>query len=333
MGLIRLAIDAMGGDYAPAEIVAGALAGARRSGVGLLLAGRPAEIERELERADTGGLAVEVAPADGAIEMGEEPAQAVRSRPEASINVACRCVLEGRAEGVLSMGHSGASMVAALLNFGRIPGVDRPALIVPLLGLREDLFMIDAGVNPDASPTQLLQFARMGAAYVEHAAGIPQPRVALLSNGSEPNKGNAAGRQAYALLSGAGRLNFTGNVEGHGLLSGQVNLVITDGFVGNILLKAAEGIVAALLSQAGEILPQVDGPAAERFDAHLETLRARNHYARHGVSCLLGVRQPMFIGHGRSRAEAVANGIETARRMIAGRVTEKIAQVFLGQNA
>jgi glycerol-3-phosphate acyltransferase PlsX len=318
----------MGGDYAPQEIVAGALQGARSLSVGLLLVGDEQAIQKELAAAETGDLSFEVVPAQGVIRMGEEPAQAVRSRPKASINVACHLVLEGRADGVLTMGHTGAGMIAALFNFGRIPGVERPAAIVPLLGLRQDLFLIDAGANTEVRPQHLLQFAQMGAAYVEHAIGIPWPRVGLLSNGSEPNKGNAVGREAYPLLAAAKGINFIGNVEGNSLVAGDVNLVVADGFVGNILLKSAEGIVGAVLAQVEEIFPQMSDEAAGLYRAHLDSLRHRNDYARHGVSTLLGVQHPMFIGHGRSKANAVSNGMATAHRMIASDVVGKIRQVL-----
>jgi glycerol-3-phosphate acyltransferase PlsX len=328
MGVIRLAIDALGGDFAPQEIVAGALAGARHLGIQIRLVGDPAAIQPYLDEAATAGLDLAVIPARGVIRMEAEPARAVRAQPEASINVACRLVLEGQADGVLTMGHTGAGMIAALFHFGRIPGVERPAAIVPLLGLRSDLFLIDAGANTEVRPQHLLQFARMGSAYLEHAIGLPRPRVGLLSNGAEANKGNAVGREAYGLLAGTTDLNFVGNVEGDQLLAGAAHLIVADGFTGNILLKSAEGLVAGLLEQVAEVLPQLEPESAEVVQAHLELLRARNHYSRHGAAALLGVQHPMFIGHGRSRAEAVINGMATAQRAIAGDVTGIIRQAF-----
>lgn len=325
---MRLAIDVMGGDFAPEEIVAGAIAGARRSGIGLLLVGDPDAIQIELSKTDTTGLEIAIEPSSSVIVMETDPARAVRSQPDASINVACQAVLDHKADGVLTMGHTGAGMIAALMKFGRIPGVDRPAVIVPLLGLRDDLFLIDAGANTEVRPNFLLQFAQMGAMYVEYAAGFPNPKVGLLSNGSEPNKGNANGHAAYPLLAEAEGLHFVGNVEGNSLFSGDVNLVVADGFVGNILLKSAEGISAMLLSQVEEVLPQINSAAVTRLQSHLNSLRERNHYARHGVSTLLGVQYPTFIGHGRSRAVAVMNGIETARRMIAGQITDRISRAM-----
>jgi phosphate acyltransferase len=328
MGLIRLAIDAMGGDFAPHEIVAGAVRGARVLGISLLLVGYPTFVQAELDRVDCAGLAIEIVPAGSVIGMHENPAQAVRSRPEASINIACQLVLEGRADGVVTMGHTGAGMIAALFKFGRIPGVERPAVIVPLLGLREHLYLIDAGANTEVRPKHLLQFAQMGSVYVERADGIPRPRVGLLSNGAESNKGNTVSREAYALLEQAGELNFAGNVEGNSLWSSDVNLIVTDGFTGNVLLKSTEGTVSALLTQMEEILPRLGSTPAGLLQSHLQDLRLRNHYSRHGVSTLLGVQHPMFIGHGRSKAEAVINGMATAQRVIASNAIASIQRAF-----
>jgi len=328
MELIRLAVDAMGGDFAPAEIVAGAIAGARHSGVALLLVGELGAIQAELAVRDHAGLDIKIEPAADVIRMEADPARAVRSQPEASINVACQAVLDHKADGVLTMGHTGAGMIAGLMKFGRIPGVERPAAIVPLLGIAEDLYLIDAGANTEVRPGFLLQFAQMGAVYVQNAGGVPNPKVGLLSNGSEPNKGNSAGHDAYPLLAEADGLNFIGNIEGNSLFDGKVNLVVADGFVGNILLKSAEGIVSKLLGQVEEIIPMLESKSAKVLEAQLKLLNERNNYARHGVSTLLGVQHPLFIGHGRSRAEAVMNGIETARRMIAGKINEQIRQVM-----
>jgi glycerol-3-phosphate acyltransferase PlsX len=328
MGLMRLAIDAMGGDFAPSEIVSGALQGARQLGISMLLVGDPASIQAELDRLDCTDLAIEIVPAATVISMHENPAEAVRSQPQASINIACQIVLEGRADGVVTMGHTGAGMIAALFKFGRIPGVERPAAIAPLLGLRENLYLIDAGANTEVRPKHLLQFAQMGSIYVEQAIGVPRPRVGLLSNGAEPNKGNATGREAYPLLEQASGLNFAGNIEGNSLWSSDINVIVADGFCGNVLLKSTEGTVKTLLTQVEEILPHLSAEQAELLKAHLLDLRRRNHYARHGVSTLLGVQHPMFIGHGRSKAEAVVNGIATAQRAIASNTIAKIGEAF-----
>jgi glycerol-3-phosphate acyltransferase PlsX len=326
--MIRLAIDAMGGDFAPHEIIMGAVHGARRLGLDVLLVGDPAIIQSELDRVECDGLRIETVPAGSVIGMHENPAQAVRSQPQASINIACQIVLEGKADGVVTMGHTGAGMIAALFKFGRIPGVERPAVIVPLLGLQEHLYLIDAGANTEVRPKHLLQFAQMGAIYVERAIGIPRPRVGLLSNGTEANKGNAVGREAYAMLEQAHGLNFAGNIEGNSLWSSDINLIVTDGFTGNVLLKSTEGSISTLLTQVEKILPRLTGEPADLLQAQMHDLRQRNHYSRHGVSTLLGVRHPMFIGHGRSKAEAVINGMATAQRVIASNAIASIQRAF-----
>jgi len=209
-------------------------------------------------------------------------------------------------------------------NFGRIPGVERPAAIVPLLGLRKDVYLIDAGANTEVRPKQLLQFACMGSAYAHYAGGIAHPRIGLLSNGSEPSKGNKVGRDAYQLLAAAKNILFAGNVEGHTMLASDVNVVVCDGFVGNVLFKTIEGVIAAALAQVQDILPQLSAGATSL----LQDLRSINDYARIGAAALLGVQFPMFIGHGRSKALAVRNGMVTAKRMITSNVVGVIRREY-----
>lgn len=333
MGEIILAVDAMGGDYAPGEIIAGAIQGARDYDIELSLVGEPAAIRTELSKYQTGDLALSIVPATDVIRMDEDPIHSVRTRSEASINVACRQLLEGRADGMLTMGHSGAGLIAAALHFGRIPGVERPAPIVPFLGLREDLYLVDAGANIQVRPRHLLQFAHMGTAFLRHVARIPKPRIGLLSNGSEPNKGNMVGQEAYSLLASADDIEFIGNVEGNTMFTGHVNLVVTDGFTGNVVFKTAEGIIHTLLAQVEEVITQLPHEAIVIISDHLQRLRARNDYARIGVSALLGVQYPIFIGHGRSRAIAVRNGMKTAKDMILADVVSKIRQAITPQDS
>lgn len=328
MEKVTIAIDAMGGDYAPKEIVPGALGGARDFGVNILLVGDPAAIESELSNQDTEGVDYSIVPSKDVIRMDEDPIKAIRSKPDASINVACRQVLEGKAAGVISMGHSGASIIAASVNFGRIPGVERPAPVIPFLGLREDLYLTDAGANTDVLPRHLLQFARMGTAYLSYALGIQNPRVGLLSNGSEPNKGNQVGKEAYSLLEADGDINFIGNIEGHSMFIGGVDLVISDGFTGNVLIKSAEGIVQTLLAQFKNILASLPPEGLNAIVPQVQALYDRNDYSRVGAAALLGVQRPMFFGHGRSKAIAVQNGIGNALNMITTDVLGKIRLSF-----
>ena len=215
MDAIHLAVDAMGGDHAPGEIVSGAVDGARELGIKVSLIGDPHAIEEELDKANAYDLPVSLIPASEVIHFDENPVIAVRAKPDASINVACRLVADGLADGALTMGHTGAGLVSAKMHFGSIKGVDRPAPIVPLLDLRKDLYLIDAGANTEVRPQNLLQFARMGSVYAQYAGGVPQPRVGLLSIGSEPNKGNKIGREAFSLLQAARDILFSGNIAGY----------------------------------------------------------------------------------------------------------------------
>lgn len=323
-----LAVDAMGGDYAPEEIVVGALRGAKDFDLGINLVGDPDMIKGILAKHKVKDLQVVITPSKDVIHFNENPARAVRSRPGASINIACNLVLEGKAQGVITMGHTGAGMIAAMFNFGRIPGVERPAFIVPLLGLKEDCFLIDVGGNTDVRPRQLVNFAYMGSAYAMAVSRLSEPRVGLLSNGEEANKGNRVTQKAYQLLRELPDLNFVGNIEGHALLNGGVDVIVADGFSGNILFKALEGLVPHVIEQVAEIVADLPPESATILKTHLEKVSARNHYSRYGVSALLGVQYPMFIGHGRSKAEAVRNGMLTAKKMIAGNVIDNIRHAF-----
>lgn len=329
--MIRLAVDAMGGDFAPAEIVAGALSGARQAGLALCLVGDADAVHHELAQHPSDDLTIEVVHAAEVIHMADDPVRAVRERPEASINVACRLVQERQADGLLTMGHTGAGMVAAMFAFGRLPGVDRPAALVPFLGLRPDLYLIDVGANTEVRPQHLLQFAHMGAAYAASVAGISEPRVGLLSNGAEPNKGNRVGREAYNLLQSEPGLNFIGNVEGHTLLTGGANVVVADGFAGNVLLKFAEGLVPGLLQEVAGVLADLPAETAETLRTRLKALGDRTNYAHYGASALLGLQKPVFIGHGRSKALAVHNGVLTAGKAIAADVVAVIRRALAGQ--
>ena len=310
MPRIRLAIDTAGGDYAPDEIIAGAILGARQHPIELTLVGKSEQIDEQLRQHDAADLSIEIVDAPETIAMQEDPAMAVRQKKDASIVVACELVRDGRADAVITMGHTGAGMIAALFTFSRLPGIDRPGVIVPFLGFR-NTFIIDAGANTEVQPKNLLQFAIMGSLYVEKVIGIEKPRVGLLSNGSEPNKGNAISKQAYPLLADSG-LNFVGNVEGFALPQAIANVVVTDGFTGNVALKLGEGLVAELLKQ----VEQDADPTDDRLRAALARLHEGHDYARIGAAPVLGVNGLIFIGHGRSKAPAVAHAMSSAIRAV-----------------
>src|SRR5712691_6316986 len=232
--MIRVAVDAMGGDRGPDEIAAGALA-ARAETIQPILFG-PAGL-------DTGGL--ELVEAPDVIEMDEKPAEAVRAKPNSSLVASCRAVAEGRADVVVSAGNTGAMLAAGLLVLRRLPGVMRPAIAVAIPTRRGPSVLLDAGANADARPEHLLQFAHMGAVFAEDILGITNPEVRLLSIGEEPEKGNQLTLEAHALLA-ASDLNFAGNTEGRDVIAGAADVVVTDGFTGNVLLKALEGTIRTL---------------------------------------------------------------------------------------
>ncbi len=301
---VRIALDAMGGDHAPAEIVKGAICAAQELGAEIILVGPHASIENE-----SGAGGFEIVDTPEFIHFGEQPSSALKEKPRASIKVICELVRDQRADAAVTMGHTGAGLIAAILTFGKIPGVHRPAVPVPYLGLRPDTIIVDAGANVDCKPEYLVQFAVMGSIYQECVRGIKNPTVALLTNGREDNKGNDLTRAAFGSLKSNG-LNFVGNVEGYDLPRGTVNVVVCDGMWGNIALKITETLSEELLSHLDTRI--VDAPSRKILD---ET-RSMMDYAEIGAMPLLGVDGLCLIGHGRSKANAVVGGIRTAMRAV-----------------
>ena len=316
----KIAVDAMGGDRGPAEIVAGAL-DARGDGIEPVLFGAAG--------LDTHGL--ELRETTEVIGMHEKPAEAVRGKPGSSLVASVRAVAEGEADAVVSAGNTGAMLAAGLLELRRLPGVMRPAIAVPLPTRRGPSVLLDAGANADARPEHLLQFATMGAVFAEEILGIVNPEVRLLSIGEEPEKGNQLTLEAYALLA-ASDLNFAGNTEGRNLLAGAADVVVTDGFTGNVALKAIEGTIRTLLeglreeitaTPRGKLGGVLIRPAARR-------LRHRLDPDTYGGAYLLGLRGLAVIAHGNSSRTAIANAIRLAARGVehdvVGRLTARLPQ-------
>ena len=322
---MRVALDAMGGDAAPQVTVEGAVLAAR-DGLDVLLVGREAAVRAELAKyADSARLPLEVVDAPEVVGMDEHPAAAVRRKRNSSIVVAARLVDEGKAAALYSAGNSGAVMAAALFTLRRLEGVDRPAIgaVIPLLG--GQVFLADVGANADCDANNLLQFAQMGAAYMTHVYGLARPRVGLVSTGEEETKGNALVQAAIPLLKASG-LNFVGNVEGKDVTRGAADVAVCDGFTGNVMLKLAEGVQELIFDLvrgavrsklqyqlAGAVLRPALRAAARRLD-----------YTEYGGAPLIGVRGAVFIGHGRSNATAVANGLRTAARAAEGDLLGKL---------
>jgi glycerol-3-phosphate acyltransferase PlsX len=318
--MIRVAVDAMGGDRAPEEVVAGALE-ARSSTIEPILFGPPA--------LDTGGL--ELVEAPETIAMDETPAEAVRAKPNSSLVAAVRAVAEGRADAVVSAGNTGAMLAASFLELRRLPGVSRPAIAVPLPARGGPSVLIDAGANADARPEHLLQFGHMGAIFAEEILGIPRPEVRLLSIGQEPEKGNHLTLQAHALLAESD-LEFRGNAEATDLLKGAADVVVTDGFTGNVALKLIEGTIRELLdalrtqigsTTRGKLGGLLIRPAARALRTELDP-------DTYGGAYLLGLRGLVVIAHGNSSSTAIANAIRLAARGVendvVGRLAERLPQ-------
>ena len=300
----RIAVDAMGGDRAPDEIVAGAL-DAAGEGITPILFG-PAGLE-------TGGL--ELVETTEVIEMHEKPAEAVRAKPDSSLVVANRLVADGGAAAVLSAGNTGAMLAAGLLHVRRLPGVMRPAIAVVLPSRRGPSVLLDSGANADARPEHLLQFAYMGAIFAEEVLELPQPSVRLLSIGEEPEKGSQLALEAHELLA-ASDLNFEGNTESRELLEGAADVVVTDGFTGNVSLKLLEGTIKTLLDALREEITSTPrgklGGLLIRPAAR--SLRNRLDPDTYGGAYLLGLRGLSVIAHGNSSRVAIANAIRVAAR-------------------
>lgn len=328
---MRVALDAMGGDYAPVETVTGAVVAARDYGVPVVLVGNQEAIQRELGRR-VGTLPIDVVHAPEIVGMEEHPAAAVRRKRDSSINVALRLLRDGHADAFFSAGNSGAVVAAALLLLGRLEGIHRPALawVFPLL--QGQTVLLDVGANADVEPHNLLEFALLGSAYVEHVYGVTQPRVGLLSIGEEENKGNALVLAAQPLLRVPG-LNFIGKVEGHDIFAGTADVVVCDGFVGNVVLKTAEGCARVF----SEVLRSAirSGPhfllAGRVLQPALYRESRRLDYTEYGGVPLLGVRGPVFIGHGRSRAKAIASGLRVAHNAAASGLVARLQERLTSQ--
>jgi glycerol-3-phosphate acyltransferase PlsX len=317
----------MGGDLGPAVIIEGAISGARTHGGNLLLVGDTQAIESALKAIEHKDVSVEVVEATDVITMHDHPAQAVRRKPQSSINVALRLIGEGRADAMISAGNSGAVMAASLMVLGRIKGIERPAIASYIPTLTGKTLLLDLGAVTDPKPSNMVQFAEMGRVYGERVLKIDNPTIGLLSNGEEPSKGNALVQQVHPLLAAREDLNFIGNVEGKDVTMGTVDIVVTDGFTGNVALKTAEG-VAALFTELlrAEIMSTIPRKlAGVVLRPAFRALRRKLDYAEIGGAPLLGVNGAVIISHGRSSAKAIESAISAARRSVEADLSGSIA--------
>jgi phosphate acyltransferase len=325
--MIRIAVDVMGGDRGPETVIDGALEAAREGGVSLSLVGREDRLREFLaSRPWASALDVVVVSADEAIGMGERPTAALRQRPRASIRVAASEVAAGRAAALFSAGNTGATVMAAHAAFGMLQGADRPALAATVPTRRSAAVLLDVGANVACRPRHLVQFAAMGTVYARLALGIERPRVGLLSIGEEETKGNDLTRQAYRLLRASG-LNFTGNIEARDVYAGGADVIVCDGFTGNIALKVSEGLVEMIGGLLGEWVGGLGDDLAPRVGGELsELFRQRVDDSEYGAVPLLGVAGLALIGHGRSSVRAVRQGVLAAQRFASAGFIARLQQ-------
>jgi glycerol-3-phosphate acyltransferase PlsX len=325
-----IAVDAMGGDRAPGAAVEGAVLAAARTSIGILLVGPEAILDAELARYDPAARAsIRVIDAPDVVAMHESPLPALRRKRRSSIRVAVDAVAAGDAAAMFSAGHSGATVLAAHAAFGVVSGVDRPALAVTMPTLAGAAVLLDAGANLECRPDHLVQFATMGSAYAAASLLLDRPRVGLLSIGEEAEKGNDLIRETHARLRKAD-LNFIGNIEARELFTGRADVIVCDGFTGNVALKVGEGLVEALTEMlreelGGALVSQIGALLSRRA---FERVRERVDYAENGAGLLLGVRGLTLVGHGRSSARAVVSGIALAVRLVEGRVVERVTEAL-----
>jgi len=324
----RIALDAMGGDRGPAVNIEGAVAAARELGLTILLVGNEEDLGRSLRRHSTNGLGITICHAPETVGMDESPSAALRKKKHSSIRVGLELVKKGEADAFISAGNTGAVMATAMITLGSLPGVERPAIALIVPTLRGQSILLDAGANADCKPRHLLQFAIMGDVYARQVMGKKSPTVGLLSIGEEESKGNELTREAFKELEEERSLNFTGNVEGREVFSGAADVIVCDGFTGNIALKISESaaefftvllkeeLEKGLVGKLGALLTR---GAFRRF-------KKRVDYTEYGGAPLLGVGGICIISHGRSTAKAIKNAIRVAAECVENGVIEHIRE-------
>ena len=347
--MTRIAVDAMGGDHAPFEIVAGAVWAAAEYGVAIELVGKQDKIESCLERIqqegfisdcgkagrkrkikiDTRPLDIKITHASEVIEMGEAPGQAIRKKKNSSIVLTVNSVATGSSDALVAAGSTGAAMASSLFGLGRIPGIDRPAIACTLPTMKKPVVVIDAGANSNCTPQMLKQFAVMGMTFSKNVLGIESPRVGVLNIGEEAGKGNELAQQTYNLLEEEKeKFNFMGNVEGRELFLNVCDVVVCDGFAGNVVLKATEGTASLLFKMIksefkSDFLGMIIGALAKPF---MRRIYEKINYEEFGGALLLGVKGITVISHGSSKAYAIKNAVRVAKEAVVTGVNTKIAE-------
>lgn len=327
---MKIVVDAMGGDHAPSVVVDGAVQAARDLGLEIVLVGQRGAVTSELERHDTAGLALSVHHAGEVIDMDDHnPAAAVKAKKDSSMVVGMDMIRRQQGDAFFTAGHSGGALAAALFRVGRIRGIKRPALstIFPSHTPQGYCFLLDIGANADCKPEYLLQFAIMGSVYAERVLGVPNPRVAIVSNGEEEGKGNQLVQETLPFLK-ASPLNFVGNAEGKDIPWGVADVVVTDGFTGNVIIKLAEGVSKMLMDILKEELTarSVSKVGALLARPSFDAVRRRLDYREYGGAPLLGVDGVVLVGHGRSDALAIRNAIRMTAQTVENGVLDAIKQ-------
>ena len=320
-----IAVDAMGGDFAPQCAVEGAVSAAVEDGAEVLLVGDRTRIEAELARLGKHPRRIEVVHAEEVVGMDEPAITPIRKKRRSSIRICAELVKEGRAQAMVTAGNTGAAMISAKMVIGTVAGVDRPALAAVLPNVQGRTVLLDVGANVDTKAQHLREFAVMGHFYAQEVIGTPSPRVGLMSIGEEEGKGTDLTREVFKVLKNTG-LNFVGNVEGRDVFNGSVDVIVCDGFVGNVILKSAE----ALAEMIGRMLREEIERGMRTKVGYLfakpafDAFRKRTDYSEFGAAPLLGVKGGCFIGHGRSNAHAIQNAIRRATEFSAARLDQKI---------
>lgn len=351
--MTRIAIDAMGGDHAPFEIVAGAVWAASEYGVGLELVGKQDQIEQVLDqieqegiysdcgkggrkkrvRVDVKKLDIKITHASEIIEMGEAPGQAIRKKKKSSIVLAVDAVAKGSSDAVVAAGSTGAAMASSLFGLGRIPGIERPAIAVTLPTMKKPIVVIDAGANSSCTPQMLKQFAIMGLTFSKNVLGVENPRVGVLNIGEEAGKGNELAQNTYKLLEQEQEnMNFVGNIEGREIFLNVCDVVVCDGFVGNVALKITEGTSSMLFRMIkaefkSDFVGAIIGMLAKPF---MRRIYEKINYEEFGGALLLGVKGITVISHGRSKAYAIKNAVRVAKEAVETGVNKKISEFIEG---
>ncbi len=332
---MRIAVDAMGGDFAPEEIIKGAIKARDQLGVEIALVGRPEKMQPFLPDSE-GMRGITIVPADDDIGMDEEPLEALKRKPKASIRVAMEHVRAGQSVAVVAAGNTGAAMVAARLGLGRLSGIDRPAIGAMLPTIQQKpVLVLDVGANVDCRPKFLEQFALMGSLYSQYVLGVEQPRVGLLNIGEEPNKGNELAVTTHERLANHPHINFVGNAEGRDVFKGSFDVIVCDGFVGNVLLKFAESAGSLLTQVMREELPKGwrGKLGALLLKPHLKQVKRRLDYEEYGGGLLLGVAGVCVITHGSSKQGMVYHAIRLAKEAVENRVLDRITTELKGGDA